>query len=577
MTQISRFLAFIFLMLIIGCKTDSTSSSNELHVRIKKDPERINPLISPNPVSREIYQYLHLPCADYDPKSLQLTPILIKNIPSEVAIDTGKYKGGVAFDLEFRNDAKWDDGSPITAYDYAFTIKAINLPSTNAAKYREFTENIKDVVVDANNPKKCRVIFAKDYLLALESAITVEVYQKSFYDTADATSKYSLSSIIDTLATQKDSAIASFVAAFNGNEYSRTKIQGSGPYKFVSWQPDQTVVLERKANYWGEKIGNTYTQQGPSKIIYHIIPDDVTAFAQVQNGTIDAMTEMDPDKFESMKTDPATKDKFAFYTPSLMKYYMILLNNSDPKLSDVKVRKAINHLVNVDDIVKNLENGNATRLAGPIHPIKSTYNKSLKPISFDIEAAKTLLAEAGWKDSNANGTVDKMISGKLIEMSLDMYISGQELGKRLGLTTKDNAAKAGVAINLVEKEFKQIKTEHIKTRQYHLVPIVISQDLQPWDDLEGRWHSRSNIPGGTNEGAYQNTEVDKLIDQINVSKDNTKRTELYQQIQQKIYDDCPAVFLYAPQERIIVSKKWSSFATVKRPGYLANTFSLVAK
>jgi ABC-type oligopeptide transport system substrate-binding subunit len=126
-------------------------------------------------------------------------------------------------------------------------------------------------------------------------------------------------------------------------------------------------------------------------------------------------------------------------------------------------------------------------------------------------------------------------------------------------------------IKITEKDFKLIRLENIKTRKYHLIPTIISQDLQQWDDLS-KWHSANDTPDGSNDMSYRNPTTDKLIDEILTTKDDKLRTSLYQKIQQQIYDDQPVVFLYAPEERIIVSKKWSSSATAKRPGYLANTF-----
>ena len=88
---------------IFSCKADKNSPDNTINIRIKKDPERINPLLFPNPTAREIYQYIHLPLADFDPQSLELTPILIKEIPVEMSIDTGKYKAGIYFDKLYIN------------------------------------------------------------------------------------------------------------------------------------------------------------------------------------------------------------------------------------------------------------------------------------------------------------------------------------------------------------------------------------------------------------------------------------------------------------------------------------------
>ena len=121
------FLSFTLVASLFSCKTDRNNEDNTIHIRLKKDPERINPLLFPNPTSREIYQYIHLPLADLDPDDLELSPILIDKIPVEMAIDTGKYKGGVYFDITILPEAKWDNGSPITAEDYLFTLKAIRL------------------------------------------------------------------------------------------------------------------------------------------------------------------------------------------------------------------------------------------------------------------------------------------------------------------------------------------------------------------------------------------------------------------------------------------------------------------
>ena len=182
MTKYLSFILFAAICLFSSCKGDLNPADNTINIRLKKDPERINPLIFPNPTAREVYQYIHLPLADFDPETLELTPLLITSIPSEMSIDTGLYTGGIYFDIELSNDAKWDNGSPITAEDYLFTIKAINLPLTNAGKYREITQNITDVLADPADPKKIRVIFAKDYMLALEAAVNIELYPRYYYE-----------------------------------------------------------------------------------------------------------------------------------------------------------------------------------------------------------------------------------------------------------------------------------------------------------------------------------------------------------------------------------------------------------
>ncbi len=574
MSRIHFSLICVIFICLLSCKNDRKYNDQTINIRLKKDPERINPLLFPNPTAREVYQYLYLPLAGFDPVTLELSPVIIKSVPEAMTIDTGMYKGGLSFDIEILEEAKWDDGSDITAYDYVFTVKAINLHLTNAAKYRELVQNITDVIVDSKNPKKFKVIFAKDYMLALETAVNVEIYPRYYYDPSNALGSYKITDFVKSNEEKidADSTLVKFAEAFNGNDFSRDKMSGSGPYSIQSWVSDQSIILLKKSDYWAKDLKNPLVVQGPDKMIFHIIPDELSAITQLKAGTIDLVNEISAENYQELSKNPLLIDKFSFYQPALMKYYLININNGNPKLSDKNVRKALAHLIDMESIISNIEKDMAVRVVGPIHPVKKTYNKSLTPVIFDIAAAQKLLQESGWKDSNGNGTIDKKVNGKQTELELEILISGQELGKQLSLMLQQNAAKVGIKINITQKEFKQIRAENLKTRNYDLVPSVVSQDVQTWDDLKNDWFSSNDTPDGSNYTSYRNAAVDSLIDKILTTKVDGERIKLYQEIQKQIYDDQAAIFLYAPEEKIVVSKKWNSSSTVKRPGYMANTF-----
>lgn len=565
-------------LLLAGCKTDQKEDNQTIHIRLKKDPEKLNPLTFPSPTSREVYQYLHTPLADFDPKTLEITPLLIEKIPEEMPIDTGKFAGGIYFDIEIKPQARWDDGSAITAEDYIFTLKAINLPVTDAAKYREFAQNISDIVIDPANPRKFRVIFEKDYILALESCLLIEVYPKYFYDNQNLLEAYSYYDLMqmDRAQIEQDTSLIQFALAFNSGEFAREKISGSGPYRLVSWVADQTIVLERKENYWAGEENSDYFAQGPQKMIFHIIPDEVTAIAQLKAGQLDVVNEISSDIFENIREDEFYKDKFEFYNPALMRQYFVLLNLRDSVMADVNVRQALAHLLDIDDIIQNLEYGLGTRTVGPIHPLKKTYHKDLKPIPFDIQKAQDLLSQAGWKDTDGDGILDKVVDGEKRNLSLQLLISGQELGKKLAILWQESAAKAGVRIDIAEKDFKQIRIENIMPRNYQMVLSARVQEMQMWDELMF-FHSSNDTPTGSNSGSYRSVTVDSLLNNILYTKDPNERKEIYLKIQEEVYKDLPNIFLYSPKERIIVSKNWSSYATSKRPGYLANAFRYQGK
>ena len=138
---------------------------------------------------------------------------------------------------------------------------------------------------------------------------------------------------------------------------------------------------------------------------------------------------------------------------------------------------------------------------------------------------------------------------------------------------QESSKKVGINFRITEKDFKLIRAENLKTRKFQLVPAVISQDIIAWDDLN-KWHSDNDTPDGSNEMSYRNNVTDDMIDRILVTKDVNERIGLYKKIQEQVYNDQPAIFLYAPEEKIVISKKWNSSATAKRPGYVANTFTL---
>ncbi|MEZ4911833.1 MAG: ABC transporter substrate-binding protein [Saprospiraceae bacterium] len=562
--------------LLLSCKSDKTNldPQNVLDIRLKNDPERINPLIFPNPMAREVYQYIFLPLADYDPNTLVFTPVMIVEMPEKIRIDTGHYAGHTALNVEILKEAKWDDGSPITGHDYAFTIKAINLPLTNAKNYRQFTHSILDVQVDRSNPKKFTIIVHKDETQFLEVALNVEVYPSGYYDKNSALSTLSFADLEqdDSILKQNDRLIA-FAETFNSAIFSRDSISGSGPYKLTSWSANQNITLHKKENFWGSNVNHASVIQGPDILRFHIIPDELLAITQLKAGNIDVINEVSADNFIALKNDSKYADNYSFLTPSLIKQYVINLNNNDVILQDVLVRKAMSHMIDVDNIIEVMERGMGRRSTGYIHPEKETYDKALKPVAFDLDKSSSLLKQAGWTDIDNDGFLDKKIKGKSVRFELEILISGHELGKKIALMLQENAKKVGCKINISEKEFKMIKAENLKTRQYQMVPAVVSQDIIRWDDLS-KFYGPNDTPTGVNDISYHNPVVDSILIALESPLQDSQRLQLYKRFQQITYEDVPMIYLYSPVERIIVSKIWDGSATLKRPGYLANTFTL---
>ena len=560
-----------------SCKNETTTTQDgTLHIAKKRDPQKLNPFVFPSPTSRDVYQYIFPQLADFDPISLKLSPVLIKQIPEEVKITEGTYSGGLKFTIEILPEAKWDDGTDVTGHDLSFSIKAIKTPLVQAAGYRTQLQYLSDVVVYESNAKKVDLIFSEDYMLAQETAATLEIYPAHIYDPMGLLKNLTVASIhngyFDSDEGRKrmesDTTLKSWAEDFSGIKYCRDVVSNCGPYMLKEWVTDQYVVLQRKENYWGKNSKSPFLQAGPKTIIFDIIPDETAVITQLNEGNIDVATEVSGTAFEDLKS----KD-LQLFSIQLMRYYMLTLNNDRPELADKTVRNAIAHLVDVDNIIKNIEYGSGTRTIGPIHPSKSYYNNTIEPIPYDIEKSKELLTSAGWEDTNKDGTIDKVIDNKKVEFDLDMFVSEGKLGQQIALLLQESAAKVGIKVNIIQKPYRQIAEENIKTRDYDMTPVVISQDLV-LDDPYSRWHSDQDYPGGRNQLGYNSDEVDRITKEIQITNDPEVREKLYKEVQEILYEDQPAVFLYAPSERIAISSKWNATTTVRRPGYLANTFTL---
>ncbi len=570
------FITLYSLLIFISCKTDKTSGlDNTLDIRMAKEPEKLNAIMFPNPVASEVYQYIFLPLAEVDPTTMKLAPVMIKSIPNAEDVLSGPYKGGSQFTFEILDEAKWDDGKPVTGDDYLFTLKAIMHPGTSAGAYRGVVTNFSDVILDPSNKKKVTVVYKKYYMLAQEAVLNIEVLPKHIYDPSGIMDRVKFTDLKDEKAAEalvaKDSLLSKFANGINGVKYSKEIVSGSGPYKLSKWNAGQQIVLEKKSNYWG--VGpnapkSISTEQHADKIIMHIIPDETAAITRMKNNEIDLLSGLNTTNFESLQKNSA--NAFQYQTAQLMKYYNVLINHNDVILKSKSVRKALAYTTNVDAFIKTFENGNATRLVGPIHPTKRFYNKNIVPYAFDISAAKKQLNDDGWMDTNNNGIVDKKINGKIKELTLPLFVSG-DLGSNIALMMQADAKQAGIDLQITKKEFAQIRKENIDKGKYSLVLQVSSPDLG-YDDLYSKMHSDNAEIGESNTSGYKNKEVDALITNINNVKDDNEREKLFLKLQEVLHDDLPLIFLYSPKEKFVVSKHWKGSTNVKRPGYQANTF-----
>ncbi len=588
MTKIScYFLLIIFCTLsLFSCRTDPAKSETTTVVateavvnsRIRADPTSLNPMMTAQGIDLQVTYNIYQPMITYDTYDLTLKPVLAKEMPAVNYVKENGKVVGTTYSYEIKPDAKWDNGQPVLASDYVFTAKAIMNPkmSGDTRAYRSLLSAISNITVDPKNPKKFSVTVSPFNFRGESYAGEFQILPEYIYDPKGVLRDVAINDLLDP---EKAEELASSVTALqtyadelNTPEYSREKISGSGPYVLKEWITDDRIVLEKKKNWWGDKYAkeNGMFEAYPRQIIYRPIPDATPAVAMLQNGTLDAIYQLPNVTFLELKDDPNITENYHLLNPSNLLVSYVGINNNNPKLNDKRVRQALAYLMDMDEVIKSVKSGMAGKLSSVIPSDLPYAAKNLKPYDFNVEKASQLLTEAGWKDTNNNGIVDKKISGELVEMKLEYIISaGSEVSSDIAVIFKNAAQKAGVEIDVQPGERGEI-IKKIRGKTFELAPAALGADLSYYD-LFDYWHTT----GPRNYFGFGTAATDKIIEEIRSTTDDDRRFQLYQEIQEIMYEESPIIFLYRTQDCVAIHKRFDNAKTsIASPVYTERRFIL---
>ena len=579
-------LIYILLTIIASCGEESVKTTStaigDMVIQIHDEPQRLNPILATSQYETEVFEYMFVSLCDYDPENLSLVPVLTTEVPTGVEmIENGRKI--ISYDVTIVPEARWKDGSPITGYDFEFTLKLVALPSINCPAWKSLLPSISRVEVDAQDPKKFKVVMEDDYFLAKEGFLSAEIYPKYVYDNENYISDWSYSqmksdtSFFNTISDDSKAKINALGEKFSSVEYSKgLGIEGAGPYELAAWETGQYLILERKKDWWGLAYPErSFLKANPDRIIFNFIADATISITQLKAGELDvaSLSKVSSQIYADLKADESFASRFDFYTPSLFRIYYILLNNRDLRLSDVNVRQALAHVVDVDRIIAQQEGGFGQRTNSIIHPSKSIYNKNIDLMSYNVEKANQLLDQSDWKDTDGDGIRDKVINGIKEQMSLRFHITGSAISTLISSVLQESAKAVGIEIIPITKPNKNTQVENLIPGDFELSAQAITSSAT-LDDPFSFWHSTSTGLNGNNWSGYSNQKVDELIETIRQSTDEDKRIKAYFELQAEMADDQPVIFLYAPVEKFIVSKRFKPVMSSNRPGYFANAFEL---
>lgn len=544
-------------------------------IGIITEPDNLNPFMGVSAYSMYIQPLLYQSLTVIDNITTEEKPLLAETLPV-VSED------GLNYTYQIRSDATWDNGSPILAEDVVFTLKAVLHPYTSTTVMKPYYNNVVNIKLYPENPRKITFVLKEKYILSLHSIGSMPILPRYIYDEQNRMAKFTFEEVINGKEKLKNNPdFMKFAEEFNAPARLRDPkyLTGSGAYLLEKWDTQQQLVLKRKTNWWGYKHSKEMAsfQAYPDKIIYKITNTVNTAVTEMKAGNIDAVFGIPPKDFEELKENDIMKRHFNFYTNTQYAFMYIGLNNlpknnTNPALEDVKVRRALAYLTDVDKILDKIYYGYGKRIANiGLTNNKEMYNTEFKPIPYNFEKAQQLLDEAGWKDTDKDGIRDKILNGKKYQLTLDFItVSGSITTQNIALMMQQSAKSAGIQINLISQE-GNVFIQRLKNRDFDMYISAWTIPPTPFDAHQ-IFHSKS-IDVSSNFVGFSNPQADKLIEQIRVEFNPENRKKLYYELQKIIYEQQPYIFLWQPKERLIIHKRYQNQIVFDiNPGLAPNMF-----
>jgi peptide/nickel transport system substrate-binding protein len=373
-------------------------------------------------------------------------------------------------------------------------------------------------------------------------------------DPQGITDKISFEELKDFNTAAKNPLINKYADFINSQEVSREAryLIGSGPYIFEKWETGAGVTIKRNPNYWDA----SHTPNYPNRILFKTINDNAAALVAAKNKEVDAMYVIPPTDFYKNLENP---EQFSLLKakPSEPQYTYLGWNELNPLFQDKKVRMALSHLVDRKTMIDKILFGDAIPIQSHIfYQNKKLLNPDLPIIEFNPEKAKELLAEAGWKDTDGDGVLDKVVNGKKMDFKFTFLINTNQIRKQILLIVIDALKRVGISADLQELEWS-VYIDKTKKHEYDATYSAWTSPTTPPDPFQ-IWHSSQSQGEGSNFISFKNEESDRLIEAYRDEMDENKRIEIIKKWQKLIYDEQPYTFLWAPTARYIYDKRFKN-------------------
>ena len=570
-------------------------------------PRFLNPVYaSSNDVDRDLVNLIYSGLFKYNAQG-EIVPDLVKEYSIE--------EGGKIYDLILRQDASFQDGTPLTADDVVFTINTIQNPDFQSPIQAQWL----DVEVKRVSDYQLKLTLKNPYPAFLET-LTLKILPAHLW---------------------QDIPSQNFpLCAYNFNPI------GSGPFEIKKTNKDKTgqinsIVLKRNENYYGKK---PYL----SEISFIFFSDQNSLYQAAENNIVDAFSVADLSKYNEIYGSKT-------YSFSIPRYYALFFNPKEKEfLTDQNLRKALVYATNKQEIINQVLNNKGEAVSSPFLLNLYQFDSNASSTKYDPAKALEILKQGGFEKQdgklvkikkaatmNFSSTLEYGDSGKEVEhlqkclagLTDDIYPDKEVTGyfgaktreavinfqekyadevlapynltsgtgkvgpstrKKLNevciispaetipleitITTSQDPMLVetaevvkgqweglGLTVNIETLPIAEIKQNTIKERDYQI--LLFGQVLGIIPDPFPFWHSSQRVYPGLNLAYFKNKTLDKLLEEARTETDTQKRFEKYAEAEKLLLAETSAVFLYNPNYLYIAVNKIKGI----KPGLIADS------
>lgn len=405
---------------------------------------------------------------------------------------------GLVYTFYLRKGVRFHDGVECTAEDVKFTFDKILDPEVNSP-FRPFFQLIKSF--DVIDKYTFQVALTKPSASFIYRLIR-EIAPRHLLEGTDLKSAY-----------------------FNFHPV------GSGPFRFKEWTPDNQVILEYNPDYYE---GRPYLD----KVVVKTYSDSRELWAALMRQEVDLVLFLEREDYEIVKDDPA----FQTHTFPIDAYYAVVYNLDDPVLRDEKIRQAIAYAIDRNSLIRRIAFGYGLECNGPFYPDSLGFNPEVKTLEFNPDKAFKLLSEAGWKNMNQDGILEKEGEELEIRMLVDRR---NEVYRRIAMLIRQQLQEAGIKLIVQLYDDNRMLTPEFLAQnktQAHLK--LLSAGIDP-DQIGDEWLGEG-LEKIRYLWPYKNAETARYFALGKINQDKKKREWIYREIHRFIYQGQPVCFLYFP-------------------------------